>query len=109
REIDVQGLTRAGSGVARLEVAAGEVVEQCAMRGRGRRGRQGPAEAFGGGKAAGQETDGGRFDIALAAGDLAGEAQPRHGVEPQRRVEEFWRVEEGIAVQSAEPCELGFV
>ena len=47
------------------------------------------AEPLGGGEAAGEQADRGRFHIALAAGDLAGEAQPRLGLEPQRRVEQL--------------------
>ena len=44
-----------------------------------------PAEALGGGEAAGQQADRGALDVALAAGDLAGEAQARHGLQAQRR------------------------
>ena len=47
------------------------------------------------------------LDVALAAGDLSGKAQPRLGLEPQRLVEQLWRIEEGVAVQPAEPRELG--
>ena len=65
------------------------------------------AEPFRRGEAAGEEADRRRLDIALAAGDLSGKAQPRHGLEPQRRVEQFRRIEERIAVQPAEPGELG--
>ena len=46
-------------------------------------------------------------DVALAAGDLSGKAQPRLGLEPQRLVEQLWRIEEGVAVQPAEPRKLG--
>ena len=61
------------------------------------------------GEAPGEETDRRRLDIALAARDLSGKAQPRHGVEPQRRVEQFRRIEERVAVKAAEPGEFGLV
>ena len=51
-------------------------------RGR-RRGVGAIAEPLGGGEAPGDEADRRALDIALAAGDLAGEAQPRLGLEPQ--------------------------
>ena len=90
-----------------LDVAAGDVGEQRAVR-RGRRRRHEQlAEPLGGGEAAGEQPDRGGFHIALAAGDLAGKAQPRLGLEPQRRVEQLRRIEEGVAVQAAEPRELG--
>ena len=75
-EIDVHRLEGA---LARLvvgdDVAAGDVVEQRAEgRGAGGSGRR-LAEPLGGGEAPGQQPDRGALDIALAAGDLAGEAQ----------------------------------
>ena len=72
----------------------------------GRAGRH-LAEALCGGKAPRDEAYGGRLDIALHAGDLTGEAQARLGLEPQAPVEQPGRVDEGVAVQPAEPCELG--
>src|SRR5947207_2025722 len=45
----------------------------------------------------------------LAAGDLAGEAQPRHRLESQRAVEQLRRIEKRVAVQAAEPRELGAI
>src|SRR5437762_689511 len=60
----------------------------------------------GGGEAAGEEADRGALDIALDAGDLPGEAQPRHRLQPQSAVEKFWTIEEGVAVQAAEAREL---
>ena len=41
------------------------------------------AEPFGGGEPAGHQADRGALDIALAAGDLAGEAQARRALQPQ--------------------------
>ena len=67
-EIDVHRLVGVGIG------AAGDVTEQGADRGLGRRGGQRFARELGGGEAGGDQADGGAFDIALAAGDLAGEA-----------------------------------
>src|SRR4051794_21791609 len=58
------------------------------------------------GKAAGQQADGGGFDVAFAAGDLPGKAQPRFGLEPQRAVEQLWRIDEGVAMQPAKPGEF---
>ena len=78
------------------------------MGGGRRRQQNALAELFGCGKAAGKQTDRCQLDIAFAAGDLSGKAQLRHRLEPQRRVEQFWRIEERIAVQAAEPRELGF-
>ena len=47
----------------------------------GRHRAQRLAQPFGGAEAPGQQADRGALDIALAAGDLTGEAQPRHGFE----------------------------
>ena len=73
------------------------------------RGWIGWPEALGGGEAAGHQADGRALDIALAAGDLAGEAQARHRLQAQRRVEELRRVEIGVAVKAAEARELGLL
>src|SRR5262245_60145998 len=75
-------------------------------RGRWRR-RQGFAKPLRRRQSPRQEPDRRRLDVALAAGDLPGEAQPRHGPEPQRRVEELRRIEERVAMQPAKPRELG--
>src|SRR5262249_60948830 len=58
------------------------------------------------GEASRHEADGGGLHIPLAAGDLAGKAQQRFGLEAQGVVEQLRRVEEGIAVKSAKPREL---
>ena len=50
------------------------MAEQGPERGLGRRRGEGLAAKLGGGEAAGEEADGGGFDTAFAAGDLAGEA-----------------------------------
>ena len=79
-EIDVHRLEGA---FARLvvgdDVAAGDVIEQGAEGGGRRRQRHRPCLPLGGGEAAGQQPDRGRFHITFAAGDLAGEAQARPG------------------------------
>ena len=74
------------------DMAAGDVAEERAERGRRRR-RGGARPAFRGREAAGQEPDGGDFDITLDAGDLAGEAQARLGLEPELAVEQLRAVE----------------
>ena len=65
------------------------------------------AESIGGGEASGDQPDRSALHVAFAAGDLAGEAQPRLGLEPQPRVEQPWRIEVGVAVEAAEPGEFG--
>src|SRR5579871_3187327 len=106
-EIDVHRLERARADIDGLDVAAGDVVEQRAMR-RGRRRQQRYlAEPFRGGKTAGQKSDRRRFHIALAAGDLAGKAQPRRRFEPQGGIEQLRRIEKRVAMQAAQPRELG--
>ena len=76
-EIDVHRLKRFRSGVDGLDMAAGDVAEQRAERCGRRRHAHRLAEPLGGGEASGHQADGGGFHIAFAAGDLAGEAQPR--------------------------------
>src|SRR5262249_11873429 len=109
-EIDVHRLVRArGSGRRAgggLDVAAGDMREQGAMRrGRRRRSEQSP-EPFGRGEASRNQADGGGLHIPLTAGDLAGKAQPRLDLEAQGVIEQLRRVEEGIAVKAAKPREL---
>ena len=105
-EIDVHRLERARPGVDRLDMPAGDVGEQRAVRRGRRRHVEGLAAPLGGGEASGHQADRGAFDIAFAAGDLAGKAQARHRTEPQRAVEQLRRVEEGVAVKAAEPREF---
>ena len=77
------------------------------MRGLGRR-RQGcRAMRLGGGEAPRQEPDGGALDIALAAGDLARQADMRRCLHAQGEVEQARAVDEGVAMQAAQPRELG--
>src|SRR5262249_28983332 len=90
-----------------LQGAAGDRGEQSAMRRGWRRRREVMAKPFGGCKPAGEKPNGGRFHVALAAGDLTGKAQARLGVEPQGAIEELGRVEEGVAVKAAEAREFG--
>src|SRR5271163_4174836 len=105
-EINVHRLERARAGVDRVDVAAGDVVQERADRRCWRRGLEIEAKPLGGGEPAGDQADRGAFDIALAAGDLAGEAQARRGLEPQPGVNEARRIEIGVAMHAAEPGEL---
>ena len=68
--------------------AAGDVAEQRAERGLGRRRRQRCAAQLGRREARGEQADGGAFDIAFAAGDLAGEADVGLRLQPQLAVEQ---------------------
>ena len=63
-------------------------------------------QPLGGGEPAGDEADRGALDIALAAGDLAGEAQARRGLQAQTGVEQARGIEIGVAVHAAETGEL---
>src|SRR5437763_14184741 len=53
------------------------------------------------------QADAGGFHIALAAGHLAGKAQPWLRAQAQLAIQQLWRVQEGVAVQAAEPGEFG--
>src|SRR6185436_16986021 len=53
------------------------------------------------------QADAGGFHIALAAGHLAGEAQPWLRAQAQLPVQQLWRVQESVAMQAAEPGEFG--
>ena len=70
-EVDVHRLVALGLGVA------GDVAEQRAHRGLGRRRRQASPAHLRHRQAAGEQADRRAFDIALAAGDLPGEADVR--------------------------------
>src|SRR5690606_35110126 len=89
------------------DMAAGYVIEQRAESGRERRRREWASEPFGCREAPGKQADRGALDIAFAAGDLAGEAQPLARLQLQRAVEQDGRIDVGVAVQAAEPRELG--
>src|SRR5882762_5769933 len=102
-EIDVHRLE------GRRVRAAGDMAQQ-STHGRGRGWRDGRKTLpLGGGELAGHESDGGAFDIALAARDLSGKAQPRHRLQAQGGVEQARAVEEGVAVQPTQARELGIV
>src|SRR5689334_888633 len=88
-------------------MAACNMREQCAMRrGDGRR-RKCVAAPFGRRETAGEQSDRSRFNVALTAGDLAGEAPARIRRQPQARIEQFWRIEKSIAMETAEPGKFG--
>lgn len=82
-EIHVHWLERGGAGIDRLDMPAGDMCQQRAVRGCWRRGRKRLAVALGGGKARGKETNGGGFNITLAAGDLSGKTPARICFQPQ--------------------------
>src|SRR5436190_13785440 len=86
---------------------ARDVREQRAMRGGRRRRKDHFSLPLGGWKPAGEKTDGGGFNITLTARDLAGEPQARLGTKAQRRIEQLWRMEERVAMQTAQAGELG--
>ena len=98
-EIDVHGLETVG------RRAAGDVAQQGAQRRGIRRRREGPSQPLGRRHAPGEQADRRALDIALDAGDLAGEAQPGIGLQAQAFVQQFRAVQEGVAVDAAEPGE----
>src|SRR5437763_16356657 len=53
------------------------------------------------------QADAGGFHITLAAGHLAGKAQPRLRAQSQLTLKELSRVPAGVAMQAAEPGEFG--
>ena len=67
------------------------------------------AAELGGGEAGGEDADRGAFDIAFAAGDLAGEADVRLRFQAKLAVQQLGRIDEAVAVDSAEPRELGIL
>ena len=82
--VDVHRLEGSRAGV---QVTAGDVADERAERGgvgRQPKRRAGPLD---GGEAAGYEADGGALDIAFDAGDLAGKAQARLGLQTKPFVE----------------------
>src|SRR3984957_18517911 len=105
-EIDVHRLKRAGAGADRFDVAASDVIEKRPYSRCQRRGLKLKPEPFGGGEAADDQADRGAFDIALAAGDLAREAQAGRSLQAQTRVEQARRIEIGVPVHAAEAGEL---
>src|SRR5689334_6227813 len=79
--------------------------QRAERRGRRRWGKR-PALLLGSGKASGEEPDRGAFDIAFDTGDLAREADLRSRFETQALVEQLRAVDEGVAMEPAEPREL---
>src|SRR3546814_18445987 len=67
------------------------------------------SDLFGRGETPREQPDRGAFDIAFAAGNLAGEADIRACLEPQRGIEQFGRANEGVAVEPAQPREFGIL
>src|SRR3546814_16296485 len=65
------------------------------------------SDLFGRGETPREQPDRGAFDIAFAAGNLAGEADIRACLETQRGIEPFGRAIEGVAVQPAQPRDCG--
>src|SRR6478735_5468274 len=90
-------------------MAAGDVAEQGSERRRARRARQRFAARVGCRIEAGDQADAGGFHIAFTARHLAGKAQPRLCAQAQLAVEQLWRIEEGVAMQTAEAGELGLL
>ena len=82
-------------------MAAGDVIEQRAQRRGWWRRRELAVKPLRRGKVPGDQPDRRRLDIALDAGDLAREAKPRVGFEPESGIEQFRTVEERVAMQGA--------
>jgi hypothetical protein len=57
----------------------------------------------------GEQADGRALDIALDAGDLAGETQPWVALEPQLTVQNLGRVEKSVSMETAKPCKFGLL
>src|SRR5262245_27815380 len=105
-EVDVHRLERAGTVRVGAEMPARDVAKQRTEGGGEGRRLPGHAPAFGRRRLAGKETDGGAFDVALAAGDLARKAQARADAEPKLSIEQLRRIEEGVAMEPAEAGKL---
>src|SRR3974377_1610137 len=60
-----------------------------------------PAAPLGGGKTRSEQTDGGGFDVALAACNLAGETPAWIGFQPQRIVKQLRGIEECVSGKAA--------
>ena len=86
---------------------AGNVLDQGAHGGLGRRRGQVATQRLRGGEAAGQQAHGGAFDIALHTCHLTRETQAWHGLQPQLFVQKLGTVQIGVAVQTAQARELG--
>src|SRR5436853_3200998 len=106
-EIDIHGLERAAALFDGFDMTAGDVAEQRSQRSGCRRRRQRLSARIGGGIEAGDQANTGGFHITFAARHLPCKAEPRLCAQPQLRVQKFWRIQESIAVQSAEADEFG--
>src|SRR5215218_749897 len=98
-EIDVHRLKRARPGIDRLKMSARDMRQQCAVRRRRGRWHSEFAAALGSRETAGEQTYSRGFNISFAAGDLSGKAQARIGLQPELMIQEFGRVQKGIAMQ----------
>src|SRR5262245_30072688 len=106
-EVHVHRLKRGRPCVDGVDVSARDVGEQGPMgRSRGRKDNILPTP-FGDGKTPGQQTDGGRFHVPLAAGDLASKPPAVIRFEAQRFIEQFWGIEKRVAMQPAKPGKFG--
>src|SRR6185295_14390251 len=105
-EVDVHWLE--GAGTVRLcgKMPAGDVAEQGAEGGRDRWRLPDRAPTFRRRRLARKQPDGGAFDIAFAARDLARKAQARGDAEPQLAVDQLGRIQEGVAMEPAKAGKL---
>src|SRR5262245_22293562 len=101
-EIHIHRLKRGRAGIDGVDMAAGNVRKQGAVRGRCRRRGDALPVALRGGKTARQQADGGRFHVSLAARDLASEAPAAVSSEPQCLIEQLGGIQKCIAVKSAQ-------
>src|SRR5690349_1530854 len=88
-------------------MSARDVAEQGSERRGGRRWRQFLPARIGGCIETGDQADRSRLHITFAARHLAGKAQARLGAQSELTIQQLWRVKEGVAMQPAEPRELG--
>lgn len=92
-----------------VDMAAGDVIDQGPERRGAWRRLERPAQAFRGGETAGQQAHGGALHVTFDPCHLAGEAEPRLGLEPEAAIQKARAVEEGVAVQAAKPREDGLL
>src|SRR5262245_167185 len=105
-EVDVHGLKGTGPVGLGAEMPTGNMAEERTERRRGRGEAPGKAATFRRRGLSGEEANGGAFHVAFAARDLAREPQPRGDPQAQAGVEKLGRIQEGVAVQSAEAGKL---
>src|SRR6185437_1666265 len=87
-------------------MAAGDVVDERTDRRGWRRRRERLTQNLGRRQPSDDEADRRALDIALAAGNLSGEADLRPCFQPQALIEQARRIEESVVVQAAEPREF---